>query len=49
MHNRFVIVGPVSDPAGIKGMTSAPDALREIARKRATFVSRGDNSLEMGI
>jgi tungstate transport system substrate-binding protein len=44
MHNRFVIVGPVNDPAGIKGMTSASEALREIARKRATFVSRGDGS-----
>src|SRR3954454_452046 len=44
MHNRFVIVGPASDPAGIKGMTDATDALREIARKRAMFVSRGDNS-----
>jgi len=44
MHNRFVIVGPPSDPAGIKGMASAAQALREIARKRANFVSRGDNS-----
>jgi tungstate transport system substrate-binding protein len=44
MHNQFVIVGPPSDPAGIKGMTSAAQALREIARQRATFVSRGDNS-----
>lgn len=44
MHNRFVIVGPQSDPAGVKGMDDAAAALREIARKRATFVSRGDNS-----
>ena len=44
MHNQFVIVGPPSDPAGIKGMADAAQALREIARKRATFVSRGDNS-----
>jgi len=44
MHNRFVIVGPSSDPAGIKDMASAADALREIARQRAMFVSRGDNS-----
>ena len=44
MHNRFVLVGPQADPAGIRGMTDAAAALREIARKRATFVSRGDNS-----
>jgi tungstate transport system substrate-binding protein len=44
MFNRFVIIGPQSDPANIKGMTDAPAALREIARARAPFVSRGDNS-----
>jgi tungstate transport system substrate-binding protein len=44
MYNRFVIAGPQSDPAGIKGLADAPAALREIARQRATFVSRGDNS-----
>jgi tungstate transport system substrate-binding protein len=44
MFNRFVLVGPPSDPAGVRGMNDAPAALREIARKRATFVSRGDNS-----
>lgn len=44
MHNQFVIVGPPSDPAGIKGITNAAQALREIARQRVTFVSRGDNS-----
>jgi tungstate transport system substrate-binding protein len=44
MYNRFVIVGPAADPAGVRGMTDASAALREIARKRAVFVSRGDNS-----
>ncbi len=44
MSNRFVIVGPQADPAGVRGMTDASKALREIARQRATFVSRGDNS-----
>jgi tungstate transport system substrate-binding protein len=44
MSNHFVIVGPPSDPAGVRGMDDASAALREIARKRATFVSRGDNS-----
>ncbi|HOP41481.1 MAG TPA: substrate-binding domain-containing protein [Geobacteraceae bacterium] len=53
MYNDFVIVGPASDPAGIKGMTSAADALKKIAGKQVHFISRGDNSgtnvAEMGI
>jgi tungstate transport system substrate-binding protein len=44
MYNRFVLVGPQSDPAGVKGLTDISAALREIARQRAIFVSRGDNS-----
>jgi len=44
MHNDFLIVGPAGDPAKIKGMSSAVDALRRIAEAKATFVSRGDNS-----
>jgi tungstate transport system substrate-binding protein len=44
MYNDFVIVGPVGDPAGVKGMKSATAALRQIATKGALFVSRGDNS-----
>jgi tungstate transport system substrate-binding protein len=44
MYNDFVIVGPESDPAGIKGMTSAADAFKAIADKKATFISRGDKS-----
>lgn len=44
MSNQFVIIGPPSDPARIRGTSDAPAALREIARRRATFVSRGDNS-----
>ena len=44
MHNDFIIVGPTGDPAGIKGMTSAADALTAIYNKGATFVSRGDDS-----
>ena len=43
MHNDFIVVGPPSDPAGIKGK-SALDALRAIAATQATFISRGDNS-----
>jgi tungstate transport system substrate-binding protein len=44
MHNDFIIVGPENDPAGVKGMTSAVDALTAIYNKGATFVSRGDDS-----
>ncbi len=44
MHNSFLVVGPKSDPAGIKGMTSAADAFQKIVDSGATFVSRGDAS-----
>lgn len=44
MHNDFVVVGPPEDPAGIRGATSAKDALTKIARSGALFLSRGDNS-----
>jgi len=44
MHNDFVIVGPPDDPAGIKGMKDAPKALEAIAKNRAGFISRGDDS-----
>jgi len=44
MHNDFVIIGPVADPAGIKGMADAGRALKKIAAAKALFVSRGDDS-----
>ena len=44
MHNDFVIVGPASDPAKIKGPKSSAEALNLIANANALFVSRGDNS-----
>jgi tungstate transport system substrate-binding protein len=44
MHNDFVILGPPRDPAGIRGMDNAAPALRKIARAKALFVSRGDDS-----
>jgi len=43
MYNDFVILGPKSDPAGIKGKSVA-DALKAFAEKKAVFVSRGDKS-----
>lgn len=44
MHNDFIIVGPSTDPAGIKGMTSAIDAMKKMAAAKVDFYSRGDNS-----
>ncbi len=43
MFNDFVIIGPSSDPAGIKGKAVA-QALKTVAAEKAVFVSRGDNS-----
>ena len=44
MHNTFLIVGPPSDPAGIRGQRSASEAMTLIEGQGATFVSRGDES-----
>ena len=44
MYNDFVIVGPKFDPAGIRGLNSAREALGRIAAKGAVFASRGDDS-----
>lgn len=44
MHNDFILVGPPADPAGIRGLKKAADALKKIAQRGARFVSRGDNS-----
>lgn len=44
MHNDFVIVGPPSDPAKIKGSKSVAEAFTKIANAGALFLSRADNS-----
>lgn len=44
MHNTFLLAGPTTDPARVKGTVKASDALRKIAQAKAPFVSRGDNS-----
>jgi len=44
MYNRFLIVGPASDPAGIRGLTNATEAFRRIGQTNSTFISRGDQS-----
>ena len=43
MYNDFVIIGPQSDPAGIKGK-SISDALAAVKSHTAPFMSRGDDS-----
>ena len=53
MYNDFVIIGPPDDPAKIKGLPRAVDALKRIAESQSRFVSRGDKSgthvLEQGL
>jgi tungstate transport system substrate-binding protein len=44
MYNDFVIVGPASDPAAIKGIEDSAAALGRVRSNRAAFVSRGDDS-----
>jgi tungstate transport system substrate-binding protein len=44
MYNDFVLIGPKSDPAGIKGMKDVAKALKAIKDKQAAFISRGDRS-----
>jgi tungstate transport system substrate-binding protein len=44
MYNDFVIVGPSSDTAHIRGLTDAREALRRIAQAAVPFASRGDDS-----
>src|SRR4029453_3107256 len=44
MYNDFVLIGPKSDPAGIKGMSDVAKTLQAIKAKEAPFISRGDRS-----
>src|SRR6185295_18809674 len=44
MYNDFVLIGPKSDPAGIKGMKDVSKAFTVIKDKQTTFISRGDRS-----
>jgi tungstate transport system substrate-binding protein len=44
MYNDFVLIGPKSDPAGIKGMVDIAEALKAIKSRGAPFISRGDRS-----
>jgi tungstate transport system substrate-binding protein len=44
MHNDYIIVGPSTDPAKIKGLKSSTESFKKIASAKALFLSRGDNS-----
>lgn len=44
MYNDFVLVGPKSDPAGVKGGKDIAKAMTAIKNKKADFISRGDRS-----
>lgn len=44
MYNDFVLLGPRSDPAGVRQSADVVDAFRRIADHQARFVSRGDDS-----
>lgn len=44
MYNDFIIVGPADDPAQIRGLTDASEALKRIARAGSLWISRGDDS-----
>ena len=44
MYNDFVLIGPKSDPTGIKGGADVAQALKTIKAKAAPFISRGDRS-----
>jgi tungstate transport system substrate-binding protein len=44
MYNDFILIGPKSDPAGIKGMSDVAQALKAIKSRGTPFISRGDRS-----
>ena len=44
MHNDFIVIGPISDPAGLRGGRDIAIALRKIEAARLGFISRGDDS-----
>src|SRR5262249_51620779 len=44
MYNDFVLIGPKSDPAGVKELKDVAKAFKAIKDKQTTFISRGDRS-----
>ncbi len=52
MYNDFILVGPKSDPARLRGMKEVIAAMKKIRESGAAFISRGDdsgtNKMELG-
>jgi tungstate transport system substrate-binding protein len=44
MYNYFILIGPKSDPAKVKGTDLAKDGFKKISDAKSTFISRADNS-----
>ena len=44
MHNEFILVGPVGNPAGINDASSIFDAFNNIYTAESVFISRADDS-----
>ncbi|MES9991582.1 MAG: substrate-binding domain-containing protein [Candidatus Thiodiazotropha sp.] len=44
MYNDFILIGPAGDPAAIANAKDAISALKAIAKQKASFISRGDDS-----
>jgi tungstate transport system substrate-binding protein len=44
MYNDFVLIGPKSDPAGLKGSNDIVAALKRLKAMRAPFIARGGRS-----
>jgi len=44
MYNDFVLIGPKSDPAHLKGMKDVAKAFQVLKDKQIPFISRGDRS-----
>lgn len=44
MYNDFILVGPKSDPAGLRGAKGVIEAFKVLGQGKRRFISRGDNS-----
>jgi tungstate transport system substrate-binding protein len=44
MHNDFILIGPISDPAGAKTVKNIGEAFKRISESGSLFISRGDRS-----
>ena len=44
MHNDFVIVGPGSDPLGLRQLKTLAEVMKKISSGTSLFISRGDDS-----